>query len=129
VATLSLPAVFMSAQLRDAAGNPVPAWRAFWGIFGSSNQLLAGLTLLGLTVWLLRAGRRKAAWLTGFPMLFMLGMTLWSLARMVASWAGSGRLADPVGWVALVLSALAVLLLVEAAGALRRNPAPRPEAV
>jgi carbon starvation protein len=116
LATLVLPAVFMSATLHDARGNVVPAWRVFWTIFGSSNQLLAGLTLLGLTVWLLRTGRRRAAWLVSLPMAFMMTMTLWSLGRVLAGWLGklrAGAPLYPVGPVALVLAALAVLLVVE----------------
>ena len=30
----------------------------FWTLFGTSNQLLAALTLLGITVWLKRTGKR-----------------------------------------------------------------------
>ena len=51
-----LTLVQYAAQL-DAAGNPVPAWRTFWSLFGASNQLLAALTLLGITVWLWRTRR------------------------------------------------------------------------
>src|SRR5688500_7311 len=34
------------------------AYRAFWTLFGTSNQLLAGLSLLGISVWLKRSGKR-----------------------------------------------------------------------
>ncbi|MEO5937171.1 MAG: carbon starvation CstA family protein, partial [Terriglobales bacterium] len=34
------------------------SWRQFWVLFGTSNQLLAALTLLGITVWLYRSGKR-----------------------------------------------------------------------
>jgi len=126
LATLFLPALFMSATLHDARGNVVPAWRIFWTIFGSSNQLLAALTLLGLAVWLLRTGRRVAAWLVALPMLFMMTMTVWSLLRLAGDWIhrlpSGGRL-DPVGPVAIVLLGLAGLLIVEAARALASAPA------
>ncbi len=123
IATLVLPAIFMSAQLHDARGNEVPAWRVFWTIFGSSNQLLAALTLLGLAVWLRRTGRRTAAWLVSVPMAFMMTMTLWSLGRILAGSIArlrAGGPPDPVGPVALVLAALAVLLIIEAARSLAR---------
>ncbi|HWN81614.1 MAG TPA: carbon starvation CstA family protein, partial [Candidatus Udaeobacter sp.] len=127
-ATLLLPALFMSATLRDARGNAVPAWRVFWTIFGTSNQLLAALTLLGLTVWLLRTGRRLAAGLVALPMLFMMTMTVWSLLRLARDWIdrlqAGGRL-DPVGPVAIVLIGLAVLLIVEAVRALAPPAAAR----
>ena len=38
----------------------------FWTLFGASNQLLAALTLLGITFWLHKARRR--IWFTLFPM-------------------------------------------------------------
>lgn len=121
VVTLALPALFMSAKLTDAAGNPIPAWRVFWGVFGTSNQLLAALTLLGLTVWLARTGRKTAAWLAGVPMIFMLAMTTWSLVIMLTRWFDAGRWSDPVGWVAILLSVLAGLLVVEAVRSLVRK--------
>ena len=33
------------------------SWQKFWTLFGASNQLLAALTLLVLTLWLKRSGR------------------------------------------------------------------------
>ncbi|MEZ4257020.1 MAG: carbon starvation CstA family protein, partial [Polyangiales bacterium] len=53
------------------------SYKLFWTLFGTSNQLLAGLSLLGITVWLKRSGKRYAY--TLWPMVFVLGITLWSL--------------------------------------------------
>jgi carbon starvation protein len=110
--------------LRDASGQVVPAWKIFWTIFGTSNQLLAGLTLLGLTMWLKSEG--KAWQLTAVPMFFMLGMTLWALARTVAPWAlpllhGQWRW-DLIGVIAAVLLGLAALMVWESARLLRAKP-------
>jgi len=33
-------------------------WKAIWPLFGSTNQLLAALTLIAVTVWLHRAGKK-----------------------------------------------------------------------
>ncbi|MBK6689178.1 MAG: carbon starvation protein A [Deltaproteobacteria bacterium] len=123
--TLLLPALLMSARMTDASGRPMPAWRVFWSIFGTSNQLLAALTLLSLSVWLVRTGRRGLAWLVAVPMVLMMVMTVWSLVLMMEAWVASGRYTDPVGWVALVLSLLAFLLVAEATSVLWRGP-PRP---
>ena len=122
--TVLAPAIFVSASLTDAQGRPIAAWRVFWPIFGSSNQLLAGLTLLGITIWLRRTGRARAAWLTGVPMAFMMVTTLWSLVMLLErAWlrvvAGSG--VDGPGVVALVLFLLAVALVIEAIRALRAD--------
>ena len=51
LATLALPLVFALIELKDANGNPLPAWKAIWPVFGATNQLLAGLTLLVLIVY------------------------------------------------------------------------------
>jgi carbon starvation protein len=59
---------------------PPNSWSKFWTLFGASNQLLAALTLLAITVWLYQARRRIA--FTLIPMLFVLVITLWALTRM-----------------------------------------------
>ncbi len=121
LATLALPAYFVTVRVTDTAGNPIPAWKLFWTIFGASNQLLAGLTLLGLTLWLKRTRR---FWpITAVPMAFMLGMTLWALGRMIAPWAGtlfSSPHWETIPIVATVLAGLAVLLILESLATLRR---------
>lgn len=60
---------------------PPNSWSKFWTLFGASNQLLAGLTLLTITVWLYQARQRIA--FTLLPMLFVLVITLWALVVLV----------------------------------------------
>ncbi|HVF91143.1 MAG TPA: carbon starvation CstA family protein [Blastocatellia bacterium] len=71
--TMSIPLVIL--MLAREGG-----WQKFWTLFGASNQLLAALTLLSVTVWLYKARRR--IWFTLFPMIFVLVITLWSLASL-----------------------------------------------
>ncbi|MBI4356102.1 MAG: carbon starvation protein A [Candidatus Omnitrophica bacterium] len=112
--TLALPAVCVTVTMHDAAGHVVPAWKVFWTIFGTSNQLLAALTLLGLSLWL-RQTRRP--WLiTALPMAFMLAMTLWSLVLLM-------RTPSLIAAIAGVLALLAVALLAEAVRVLRHRAA------
>lgn len=96
------------------------SYRTFWTLFGTSNQLLASLTLLAVSVWLSRQGRRY--WFTLLPMIFVMAVTLWSLAiqasgavqRILAGGLGLD-IAALNGIVALVLIALAGVLVFEAA--------------
>ncbi len=53
------------------------SWIKFWTLFGASNQLLAALTLLSVTMWLKQSGKRVA--FTVVPLIFVLVITLWAL--------------------------------------------------
>ena len=125
IVTLALPAVSVSWTVRDVSGAVVPAWKLFWTLFGTSNQLLAALTLLTITVWLKRTGR---PWIvSALPAAFMLVMTVWSLGLTIRPWlaellAGHAAL-NGIAAVALILLALAVLVLIEGVKAFAR-PSP-----
>lgn len=100
------------------------AYRLFWVLFGTSNQLLAGLTLLGVSVWLHRSGRRSAY--VFLPMVFVLLVTLSSLVLQVLAaartLAASGAHLDAPtlnGVVSLLLIVLAAVLVIEASRAVR----------
>jgi len=128
--TAGVPLVFLLRPNLDAMGNPVPAWKTFWSLFGASNQLLAALTLLGVTVWLWRSRRETWVWVvTGIPTALMYVMSTWALATMTLprfhgpeGWVAP---ADPVPWVGLVLLGLAAVMLVEAVRAIAGSPPTR----
>jgi carbon starvation protein len=83
VLTGGLPMFLILITLKDAKGNPVPAWKVFWQTFGSSNQLLAALALIGLSIWLLNTAKNKRVWLVTFiPAVLMFIMSSWALIRM-----------------------------------------------
>ncbi len=113
LASLTIPLICVSLKMLDAQGNLVPAWKVFWTIFGTSNQLLAALTLMSLAVWLYRSG--KAWWLAAIPMVFMLTMTVWSLVLMIKP--------NAIGAVAVLLLVLTVLLVIESLAALHKKTA------
>jgi carbon starvation protein len=52
---------------------PPNSFMTFWTIFGTSNQLLASLTLVGVSVWLWRTGR--PVWFALLPAGFMIAST------------------------------------------------------
>ncbi len=106
-ATLILPLLFTFITLYDSQGTPIPAWKAVWPVFGSTNQLLAGLALLVVFVWQRRKGKRAIFIL--IPMIFMLGMTLWALVQLIYQ---SGL--SSIGITSAILLVLAVILMVEA---------------
>lgn len=136
--TAGVPLIFLLQSPVDASGAPVPVWRIFWALFGASNQLLAALTLLGVTVWLWKTRREIWVWfVTGIPTVLMYVMSSWALVNMTipkfrtsAGWIAP---TDPVPWIGLVLLALAAWMMVEAivvlAGTRTRSepPAPKPE--
>ncbi|HLZ18527.1 MAG TPA: carbon starvation CstA 5TM domain-containing protein, partial [Smithellaceae bacterium] len=53
------------------------AFLVIWPIFGSANQLLASLALIAVSVWLVK--RKKTAWFTVLPAIFMMVTTIYSL--------------------------------------------------
>ncbi|HKY64051.1 MAG TPA: carbon starvation CstA family protein [bacterium] len=119
--TVGIPALFL--LLAKGSG-----WSSFWVLFGTSNQLLAALTLLGVTVWLKRSGRTY--WFTLLPMGFVLVITVWSLLIQILAgyraFLETGSLGQiPVinALVSALLLALAGLVSAEALRVLRRSPA------
>ena len=123
--TAGVPICFVMRTMTDANGNAIPVWRTFWALFGASNQLLAALTLLGITVWLWRT--RQAVWVffvTGLPAVFMYAMSSWALVSIIRTQFAKGVTSDPVAWIAVVLMILAGLMLLEGIAALVRRTEP-----
>jgi len=105
--TLILPAFFVLINIKDPSGNIVPAWKIIWPIFGATNQLLAGLALMVVAVWLKKKG--KHIWFVVIPMVFMLVMTLWALLLVILQYKVS-----LIGFIGAILLFLALLLILEA---------------
>ncbi len=88
-----------------------------WGLFGSANQLLAGLGLLAVAAWLGNIGKNNKMFL--FPMAFMMVVTISSLVITVKNQAGmiaaGGADWGPYAQVvlAVLLIVLAILLVIE----------------
>jgi carbon starvation protein len=111
--TVALPLYFL-------AFAPAGSWVKLWTLFGASNQLLAALTLLAITVWLHQ--RRQKIAFTLLPMFFVLVTTLYALVRLtISSFRNAGT--EPValvnGVTSSLLIALAIYLVFRAAVQLR----------
>lgn len=100
LATVALPVYFI------AFATP-GTWLKFWTLFGASNQLLAALSLLVITIWLHQ--RRQRIAFTLIPMVFVLGTTLYALVRLTIQ-NFSGVKLDPMALVNGVTSALLIVL-------------------
>ena len=91
-------------------------WTAIWPIFGSSNQLLAGLALLGATAWLAHMGKNYAVAM--YPMIFMITVTVVALITMVFQNFAKGNYL--LGFVSIILVILAGFVVNEGLKAIKR---------
>ena len=93
---------------------------ALWPLFGTTNQLVAGVTLLILSVWLRKQGR--PAVYTLVPMVLVAGMTLWAMTDALRIYLGN---LEEFWLLAAIGSAVWVLdiwVLFEGVRALRTRP-------
>jgi carbon starvation protein len=72
--------VLTAAALAFATGADGTGAMRLWPLFGSSNQLLAALALLMVTLYLKRKGRLKFI-VTAVPCLIMLVITSWAMVK------------------------------------------------
>lgn len=91
-------------------------YEKIWPIFGSANQLLAGLSLLALTAWLAKSGKKTTA--TIIPMIFMFLVTLSALFLLIKSYFFGATPNMILGILAVLLFILAIVLIIETFGIL-----------
>lgn len=123
------PGVFLTSTL------VVGAWAGFlasgsiatiWPMFGIANQMLAAIALAVGTTLLTNAGRGRYAWVTVFPMLFILTTTTWGgiVQIQITFWPmahkAGATVADIIkGWMnislIIIMIGCAALIVVECA--------------
>ncbi|MCX7828026.1 MAG: carbon starvation protein A [Thermanaerothrix sp.] len=112
--------VLLLVKIHGADGKEVPAWAAIWPVFGASNQMVAALALLSVSVWVAKGLKKDNSFLM-VPMWFMLATTVGALAIMIKD---NLMLATP-NYILVVpsvlLMVLAILMVKEAFGALKRD--------
>ncbi|MGH2556914.1 MAG: carbon starvation CstA family protein [Actinomycetota bacterium] len=89
-------------------------WVYLWQLFGASNQLMAALSLLIVTVWLASTRRNPA--FAGVPMVFMYVTTIaaalvtaWNLYKTIAIKEGVATISVVGSWAMIVVAVLLVL--------------------
>lgn len=89
-------------------------WVYLWQLFGASNQLMAALSLLIVTVWLASVGRNPAY--AGLPMVFMYVTTIaaslvtaYNLFETIATAEGVAGIAAGGAWAMIVVALLLVV--------------------
>jgi carbon starvation protein len=98
--------------------NGKPAALALWALFGTTNQLLAGLTLTVATLYL--RGRGKSTLYTGIPAVFMLLSTFASMGVKLLEFARQERPDALLLTVGVALFVLGLWMVIEAGLSLRR---------
>ncbi len=91
-----------------------------WPLFGSTNQILAGLTLLVLSVMLIKLGR--PARYTLIPMIFVLITSSWAAVLKLIEWYQAGNwLLVTIDIVVLVTSVMVILEAASVISSYRRE--------
>jgi carbon starvation protein len=102
-------------------------WLTIWVAFGASNQLMAGLALLLISLWLMSEGRRNA-WAL-YPSIFMIVTTMAALIyvgytnfkKLPAATTAQASIASAlIGIICLVLIVAAAFLIVDGWQAIQR---------
>jgi carbon starvation protein len=113
-------AVTCCLLLAFGAGGPSgEGGMIIWPLFGTTNQLLAGLTLLVISIMLVKLGR--PARYTMVPMIFVTTMALAAALLQLLSLYEEGGILYPVLWIDVIIVVLAIFVLLEASSAFMRE--------
>ena len=89
-------------------GFTLYGYERIWPIFGSANQLLAGLALLAVAAWIKNTQKRNS-WETIIPLVFMFAVTLSALCLVVYT---NVMKATFDGYVLAAIAAIMIILAV-----------------
>ena len=118
VATVA--AVTACLLLAFGAGGPSgEGGMLIWPLFGTTNQLLAGLTLLIISVILVKLGRPVRY--TLIPMVFITTMALAAAIYQLGNLYREGGILYPLLWIDVAIVLLAIFTMLEAGSAFMRE--------
>ena len=113
-------AVTACLLLAFGAGGPSgEGGMIIWPLFGTTNQLLAGLTLLVISVMLVKLGR--PARYTMIPMIFITTAALAAALYQLLSLYREGGIFYFLLWIDVAIVILAILVMLEAGSAFMRE--------
>ena len=117
----TLIAVFCCLLLAFGAGGASGSGGLeIWPLFGSTNQILAGMTLLVISVKLIKMGR--PARYTLIPMIFVLITSCWAaILKLIEFWLAANWLLVTIDIVVLVTSFMVILEAASVVGQFRRE--------
>ncbi|MEE2902010.1 MAG: carbon starvation protein A [Myxococcota bacterium] len=84
------------------------AWGPLWLLFGTTNQLIGGMTFLVLFVYLFRARKPVLPYL--IPMIFVLGITTGAMTYNLFRWTNSLGTKDAAPTLTLVIGTIILIL-------------------
>lgn len=103
-----------------AGGSSGDGGMIIWPLFGSTNQILAGMTLLVISVMLIKMSR--PAWVTLLPMVFVLVMSFFAgVVTLLQFAADKNYLLAGINTVVLVTTGLVILEAASTIAAFRRE--------
>lgn len=119
----TLLALLVAVGLTFGAGADGSGGMLIWPLFGTTNQLMAGLTLSVVAVMVLRRGRNATALI--IPLVFVLSMSVFALfVQMGTFWSDRN-------WLLLILDVIiliaAVWVIIEAAIAMKNAKSDGPD--
>jgi len=121
IITIVASMALVMTRTTNPAGQVIPTWSAIWPMFGTANQLIAGLTLLTLAVWV-KKGLKKGNGFLMYPMYFMLVTTIVALGFMVKSTLITAVVPNYLlGGMSVVLLVLSLLMAKESFTALKNE--------
>ncbi len=100
-----------------AGGSSGAGGMIIWPLFGTTNQLMAGLTLLIVTVILLR--QKSKVWFTLIPLVFLLSMTFIALLIQLGSFYDKGNYL--LIFLDIVILGATILVCLESVSVLKRE--------
>jgi carbon starvation protein len=98
---LAIAACLMLAFGVSAGGYPGDGGALIWPVFGGTNQILAAMTLMLISVYLLRLGRSPKFILA--PMIFIFAMAFWASAWYIVQHYLAGQ------WVLVIIEVLVMI--------------------